>query len=579
MEVRVHNDDASHEGIPHPGNDWTRFVCISDTHSRFPDVPAGDVLLHAGDLSSWGYPAQVQQVFDWLMDLPHPVKIVIAGNHDLCLDTNLHGVFENEVFEVIRAMRNSDHLQAELRIIRQFVRSEQVKERGVYYLEHEGLEFSTRGERWKVYGSPAAPRYASGAFQYEDESTAQAIYDNIPSDTEILLTHTPPFGVLDLSKKGKKAGCRCLGERLANLHRCRLHVFGHMHEAFGAEILSTPDGQRVAVNAAVASRKSKPIHSHFVHSEMLVELNKSAYAARVKRVYEAWNNASKNDDYASISDADALLLVAGDPAAEDEPMRKGTCFQQWLLGYEFPSTLILFQKDKIAVLCSASKAKILAQIQNVPGIPSMEIYAQAKAKEPANDAIPNFLALYKTAHRVGTLLKETHTGKLVSEWQRVVAELDPKPELVEMAPAVSTLMAVKDAEELKLVQTAATLTSTLLKYHVAPKLESILDRESKVTHEALSVQIEARLGSGEGDNAKGPDMKVWGKGKDLTNIDWQSAEFCYPPIIISKSSKTGYDLRYTIESTEDNIAHKGVLLVSFGLRYKSYSTNVGGRHC
>lgn len=310
-------------------------------------------------------------------------------------------------------------------------------------------------------------------------------------------------------------------------------------------------------------------------SEMLVELNKSTYAARVKRIYEAWNNASKNDDYASIADSDALLLVAGDPASEDEPMRKGTCFQQWLLGYEFPSTLIFFQRDKIAVLCSASKAKILAQIQNVPGVPSMQIYAQAKAKEPANDAIPEFLKLYKSAQRVGTLLKEAHTGKLVTEWQKVVSELDTKPELVEMAAAVSGLMAVKDADELKLVQTAANLTSTLLKHHVAPKLESILDRESKVTHETLSVQIEARLGSGEGDNAKGPDMKVWGKGKDLTSIDWASAEFCYPPIIISKSSKTGYDLRYTIDSTEDNIAHKGVLLVSFGLRYKSYSTNVG----
>lgn len=78
----------------------------------------------------------------------------------------------------------------------------------------------------------------------------------------------------------------------------------------------------------------------------------------------------------------------------------------------------------------------------------MDIYAQAKAKEPANDAIPSFLALYKTAQRVGTLLKESHAGKLVSEWQKVVAEADSKPELVEMAPAVSSLMSVKDAEEL-----------------------------------------------------------------------------------------------------------------------------------
>jgi nucleosome binding factor SPN SPT16 subunit len=58
-------------------------------------------------------------------------------------------------------------------------------------------------------------------------------------------------------------------------------------------------------------------------------------------------------------------------------------------------------------------------------------------------------------------------------------------------------------------------------------------------------------------------------------VDWQLVEFCYPPIIISRSSKTGYDLRYTVEPTEDNIAHKGVLLVSVGLRYKSYCTSVG----
>jgi len=107
----------------------------------------------------------------------------------------------------------------------------------------------------------------------------------------------------------------------------------------------------------------------------------------------------------------------------------------------------------------------------------------------------------------------------------------------------------------------------------------------------LAAQIEARLGSGEGSTAKGPDMKVWSKGKNLENvcyvnscvgrfliaekIDWPSVEFCYPPIIISKSSKSGYDLRYTVESSDDNIAHKGVFLVAFGIRYRSYSTNIG----
>lgn len=108
----------------------------------------------------------------------------------------------------------------------------------------------------------------------------------------------------------------------------------------------------------------------------------------------------------------------------------------------------------------------------------------------------------------------------------------------------------------------------------------------------FAAQIETRLGSGEGTSAKGPDMKVWSKMKGyeevsifrysfhhdhphLFQVDFQSVEFCYPPIIISKSSKSGYDLRYTVESSEDNIAHKGVFLVAFGIRYKSYCTNVG----
>ena len=68
------------------------------------------------------------------------------------------------------------------------------------------------------------------------------------------------------------------------------------------------------------------------------------------------------------------------------------------------------------------------------------------------------------------------------------------------------------------MQKSAALTSTLLKYHVAPKLESILDKEAKISHEMFAAQVEARLGSGEGSSAKGPDMKVWNKGKGLDDV-------------------------------------------------------------
>ena len=60
---------------PHPGQGWTRFVCVSDTHSRTFPLPDGDVLIHAGDLCSWGHVQQLKVTMDWLVSLPHPKKM------------------------------------------------------------------------------------------------------------------------------------------------------------------------------------------------------------------------------------------------------------------------------------------------------------------------------------------------------------------------------------------------------------------------------------------------------------------------------------------------------------------------
>lgn len=89
------------------------------------------------------------------------------------------------------------------------------------------------------------------------------IYTRIPSDTEILLTHTPPYEVLDMTRRGKNAGCGVLAARLEQLDACRLHVFGHIHEAHGASIGEVKeDGdnvkdrvRRVSINAALRADK------------------------------------------------------------------------------------------------------------------------------------------------------------------------------------------------------------------------------------------------------------------------------------------------------------------------------------
>ncbi|KAG9318123.1 hypothetical protein JVU11DRAFT_190 [Chiua virens] len=241
----IHVDVEGTPLPPHPGPGWTRFVCISDTHSHQYRVPSGDVLLHAGDLSSWGHSSQLTTTIEWLKSLDHPVKIIVAGNHDLCLDQEWAS--SKTWADMIEQTRAYVHSQVSF---------------GLYYLEHEPLYFTApTGRVWKVYGSPAAPFYVQGAFQYESEAEAQAIYDRIPNDTEILITHTPPYRILDKTRRGKYAGCETLLSRLKDLSDCRLHVFGHIHEAAGSRVdeVGNPGLFRVSVNAAMERTRSATV--------------------------------------------------------------------------------------------------------------------------------------------------------------------------------------------------------------------------------------------------------------------------------------------------------------------------------
>ena len=183
-------------------------------------------------------------------------------------------------------------------------------------------------------------------------------------------------------------------------------------------------------------------------------------------------------------------------------------------------------------------ARILEQLQKHRTLVPVEIFTLAKSKDPPSDALPRFLSIFTSNQRIGSLSKETYAGKLIDEWNNALAASDKKPEVVDIASAISTFMSVKDDEELvrrsinivmlfgsdahsgiqKVTRTAANLTVTLLTHYVAVKLETILDRETKISHDQFATQIEARLGSGEGESAKGPDMKVWGKGRGINDV-------------------------------------------------------------
>ncbi|CCA69595.1 probable SPT16-general chromatin factor (Subunit of the heterodimeric FACT complex) [Serendipita indica DSM 11827] len=302
-----------------------------------------------------------------------------------------------------------------------------------------------------------------------------------------------------------------------------------------------------------------------------VQLDTAHYNARMSLIYDAWSSASDFEEYNSMSNLDALFLMSGDHA-EDEVPRKTSAVQTWLFGYEFPSTFILMQKNKVTFLCSGTKAKILEPIRtSQPNIP-VEILVLPKAKDAAaanaQDVMKAFVGLLSSAQRVGTLSKEEHSGKVINDYKAALSASGHTFETVDIAVALGAAMVIKDEEELKIIRTTSNLCNTLLSEYVVPKLESIIDKEKPTPHATLVSLIEHRLG----DNERPADMKLWSKGRNLTDVDFPSVEFVYVPQI--QSAGSGFNLKLSSEPSSANIAFKGVHITSIGLKYKGYCANV-----
>jgi predicted phosphohydrolase len=180
-----------------------RIVLISDTHDQYPQVPCGDILIHAGDLTMRGDAASIVKAGDWLRSLPHKHKVVIAGNHDF-------------LFE-----RNSG-------IALEYLGS------GIYYLENTGMFL----EGLMIWGSPVQPEFCNWAFNVERGEAIRKYWDKIPYDLDILITHGPPRGILDQTvphRHTEHLGCDDLLMAVRE-KKPRVHVFGHIHGGYGKHV-------------------------------------------------------------------------------------------------------------------------------------------------------------------------------------------------------------------------------------------------------------------------------------------------------------------------------------------------------
>ncbi len=198
-----------------------KFVCLADTHTIHDriTVPDGDVLLCAGDFTNYGSKKDVKIFNSYLSTLSHPYKVVIAGNHDFLFEKNP---------SVARSLLTN-----------------------CVYLEDSGIEI----EGVKIYGSPWQPWFLDWAFNLPRGPALKAKWDLIPPDTDILITHGPPYSHGDQTVRGDFAGCADLLHTIQKIQP-RYHLFGHIHEGYGI----TKEGDTVCINASNVDVGYKPIN-------------------------------------------------------------------------------------------------------------------------------------------------------------------------------------------------------------------------------------------------------------------------------------------------------------------------------
>lgn len=197
-----------------------KIVCISDTHglhARLP-IPDSDVLIHAGDFTERGEPYETASFLRWFAGQPHRHKVLIAGNHEFYCEENPHDF---------------------------------AKQVALYPDVHYLCDSAVTLDLVKFWGSPFTPRFFDWAFNCDRGLAIQKHWDLIPHDTDVLITHGPPFGSGDTNLQGSHEGCKNLRSTVSRLPQLRLHVCGHIHLGHGRYKI----GKHQLVNASVLNER------------------------------------------------------------------------------------------------------------------------------------------------------------------------------------------------------------------------------------------------------------------------------------------------------------------------------------
>jgi len=199
-------------------------IAISDTHTKhhYYEIEECDILIHAGDISSTGKMHNIEDFVEWFSKQPAKHKILIAGNHDF----NFENKSKKETLKLL-------------------------KKYNIIYLENS----FTVIEGIKIYGTPDQPYFYNWAFNKTSDELTES-YSNIPSDTQILVTHCPPYGILDSVPGAGNVGSEELMKELEMNKNIKYNIFGHIHEGYGTEKI----GDVTFINASLLDAKYRPVN-------------------------------------------------------------------------------------------------------------------------------------------------------------------------------------------------------------------------------------------------------------------------------------------------------------------------------
>jgi len=220
-----------------------KIIAISDTHNhhnRITDkLPEGDLLIHAGDLTSVGHKHEVESILGWFNKVSSKYTygvVFVAGNHDRSFDPKFNLDSQTEKPTWLQDLLNT-------------------LPSNVHYLENNSVNINGIN----IWGSPTTPWFHGDrwAFNKHRGPEIKEMWDMIPTGTDIIVSHGPVYGKLDYTFYDKLyVGCSELEKKIYEI-KPKYHIGGHIHEGYGM----TYDENTTYINASTCNLHYEPVNA------------------------------------------------------------------------------------------------------------------------------------------------------------------------------------------------------------------------------------------------------------------------------------------------------------------------------